>query len=913
MSEVVVRGYILPYSRGVDVIYAERVTGEKALEILAKIFRKVLSDFCRAPGRSVNSAEDLNKLLNMFTIYLKSLLYLDPIRDRDRVIIASPISYLYNYYIEKHIHGKRGKLYTKNGILNYVGNLADEVRRAKVGRKVEFETKDMLELLKVPADTRPAANTSGLLLHLLVTSAVASSIYIYRSRRVGFSSRKLALIRLLSLFHDVGKFITWSKHEESSARILRELLLDERYVEVGSEAWDIVNRAIEMLRSPPEKGVSEEYDIFRLADRCSSGFDRIIRLLPDALPNDTKRKLLEKINEYFGRAYRDLEDALKDKSVIQNWDFWNRYLSISDVEEITRKFCKYISRISTENRALMKLLSEDSADVLTDKIEIIRIDIRRIQQFIRSNDLRALMGGSRVVDIVVYASIPDLVMDLDPSIPYECITTFGGGNLTIIAPRDTYELIREKFCSECDLGIEISIGKSRFYENYTIVDRELSKSLTIEKTYDVKDKSIDLESIFKKCEFCGVEIALKDEDVAEGKRYICGRCSFKRKVGDDEYFIYRVEVYPEISDDEKALFLRDLLKGDIPVYIAGNSLKKACNPLLEEEKYKNLAIVKFDGNVIGQFMASSISITDAFERSIRVDYAVKSAVNEFYNLLKNVCVERGDSDTPLRFILGYMYCGGDDGAFIMPSKIALPFALYVMNKYYELMGGKSTLSVGIASAKPKHPIIPLFDSADELLSHAKSCGGRNLCYEYVHSRSEDKLSTVFRGAISFYYIDTGRVSSEYISDILDILYRDRVSTQKKYTYTLSDINQEHSILKLIRAAIPDLSNLDLSNPVFIKDILNRVFDKKFIDSLKDVREIVKNTLSISLAGGSDAKLRVAYMITKGGDEFKVVKEKKLLDIPTLISMLLYQDDEDGMILRLIDLELVIKLLGGGDL
>ena len=314
-------------------------------------------------------------------------------------------------------------------------------------------------------------------------------------------------------------------------------------------------------------------------------------------------------------------------------------------------------------------------------------------------------------------------------------------------------------------------------------------------------------------------------------------------------------------------------------------------------------------------MASSISITDAFERSIRVDYAVKSAVNEFYNLLKNVCVERGDSDTPLRFILGYMYCGGDDGAFIMPASLSIPFALYILNRYHELMGGKSTLSLAIVATKPKHPIIPLYEAADKLLHHAKSAGGRRLCYEFIHSQSLDRVSDRYRGAISILNVDTGRISEEYISDILGILWEDRVGIQNKHSYTLSSINNDDSILRLLRIAVPHITpNLyNLKNYVdkILQDIVLEYNEEtSYIDLLRDVREIVKDTVSISVAGTSDVKVKISYVTARGHEAFKLIRDRKLIDKGTLASLLLYID-KDGYALKLIDLEFIIKLLSGG--
>ncbi|MEM2294106.1 MAG: hypothetical protein QXX41_12610 [Nitrososphaerota archaeon] len=906
MNGFVVRGYILPYIKDKEVKYTERVQGKELIGTLKSIVDEVSKYVGR---RKIENAKQLNRFLDLILIRIKESLYLDPIIDEERVLIASPLFHLFNYYIKKYWYGEDLKpLYDKDGLSKFIENIREEVEGSLP--KSSPHLMKLFEALKMPADTRPVANTSSLLLHLIVTSAIASSIYINRSKDC--KDEDLAKVRLLSLFHDVGKFINWKEHEKESAKILRGWLLNEELIRRGSEAWNTVENVAEILEKGPQG--DRFYDILLNADRIASGFDRLIKFLPYGLSEQTKNDLLNKINQYFGRNLGSLEDALNLHEIRDDWRFWNEYLPIEYIEKITGEFCKNAFKSSYDNVVIKELLSEE-AHVLTREVEMVRIDVRGVQTYIKNNELRAIMGSSRIIDFVTYASLANVFFELKPPLPYECAVMFGGGNLTAIVPSGFGEKIKEKINKGLNIpGIEVAIGSSPLYNNYLISNSEMERNLGLNKIYgdleNIKDEAtefIRIDPMFKRCDSCGRKAA--STYISATNAYMCNECDYKYRVGGEEYFAYRIFVYPSIHSDEKVKLLGSRESPtDIPVFIAGHGVEEASHRR-EVENFYNLALVKFDANLVGQFMSSSLSITDAFERSIRVDYSTKCAVNEFYKLLKEVY--KDDGTVPLRFLLGYMYCGGDDGAFILPANLAIPFALYVVNRYYTKTGGKSTLSLSIVGAKPKHPIIPLYEAADRLLKHTKGTA-RGLQYELMVSESLDKLNG-FRGAISFINIDTGRVSEEYVLKILDELYADRVSIQKKNAYTLSSITEDSSIMKLIRLILPN-SNLELDNlDNVVRALLEKFADKgseeAYLKHLDGVREIVHNTLSISLAGTSDVNLKISYIATKS-DEFKLVKERKVIDTRTVLNSILHADDE-GPILSLIDLDFLAKLLGGG--
>ena len=316
---------------------------------------------------------------------------------------------------------------------------------------------------------------------------------------------------------------------------------------------------------------------------------------------------------------------------------------------------------------------------------------------------------------------------------------------------------------------------------------------------------------------------------------ICKDClDLKYRIGYETHFGYRWE---KLGLDKKESY--DKACKYILEYISGMEFEE-----LEKEKrrYKNIAIVKFDGNLIGQIIASVVSITDACERSYRIDYAVKKAFSEF--------LSKVDDETKNRIVLGTLYIGGDDGCLIVPSRIAIPLALHMMNGYFLSMGCKSTLSVGIAVAKPKHPISFLYESADELLEIAKK-GSREYAYK-IHAEGARNRKD-FRGALAFYTADGGVMDRHSIRTVLKHEYKERLSSQYKKPYILSERNSNRSIIRLL-SIIDGIHDID--------DLSKTI--EKLIDSSKDNKDIkeakkrILEILRVSVVEDSSVELKVLY-------------------------------------------------------
>lgn len=893
----IVRGYIIPYIKEDRIVYTEVINQEMREEILKyfleNIINKVKEDYIKRYKHKISTANDLNHFLNLLTIYIKSSLY----RDQISGIIIAPISGLYEHYILEHKKDLKciesRSLYTKRGLTDYVRMLVE--KKEKLIKKPEMEIIDMI--IKMPADTRIGLNTSSLIIHLLTTSGISSAIYISKGKDI--SIKELAILRLLSMFHDIGKIVEWEAHEKKSAFILKDIFNSE-IIEEGSEAWEVIEYVKKILNKEIKGDIY--YEIFRKADRIASGVDRVKELIPIVLSEDKKDKLEKKIIEYLTKIGITAKGNLEEdyKLIFDDWKFWNEFLSIEERVELTEDFCKNVSTISPNSKVYETLILKRTK---LEEVLVVKFDFAGIQRYIKSNDLRSLMSGSRIVDIIIYASIPDLIINL--GIPYECILIFGGGNLTAFIPFNKIDELKRKLLQLDIPGVKINIGNSPLYDSYVAINRKIENDiLKMKISSNIKpERNITLD-IYKKCEFCG-------EGFAEESKYeesLCKKCQYKYEIADYEYFRYRIGSFFDWKIESEYF---PLIKegADILFFIAGHSIEEAAKKRPIEE-YKNLAIVRFDGNIIGQFMASAISITDIFERSIRIDRAVKDAINKFYMMLK----ENSEEDA-LRFILGTLYVGGDDGVLIVPSWLSIPLSLYLLNYYYYSLGGKSTLSISIIGAKPKHPLIPLYECAGHLLDkYAKDKGGRKLCYEICHSKILDQVQNNFRGAIAFYNIDTGRLSSEYIDEILETLSeRDKVSMQYRHSYSLSDINEKHSIFKLLSLALPKSLgnidfpeiNLDALNEDFIKRMIKLHKIKGFIETLKDKKNVINDIISINIGGESDFYLKVAYVASKYSSESGI-------NAQSILKNLLEISEIGFQSFNLADLILLIKLLGGGE-
>jgi len=883
----VVRGYIIPIRKENDFLYSEIIDEEEAkrtFDGFKKIVSLVAEDFLN--GKKISSADDFNKVLNALILYLRSMFYLDPVPG----VIGSAISSAYVYYKFATLH-KVSKPYALKNIRDIYEKI-NKNRNSFVKDKLYNGQlrESIFRLLRFPADTRPASNTSSLLIHSLVTSAIAASLYLEKkSKDSSLAIKELAILRLASLFHDIGKVVDWTNHKKISSEFVQEIF---GYHVEGEEAKEILESAKKLIKES-EDSTSFLYEIFKEADIIASNVDRIKYLLLKVITqkSDLRSDLEKKMKEYSNSYEKNFNDLFE--KLFDDWQFWNKYISIDYIKKLTEEFCKIVSKISNDNPTFLELNGESSYNKLSEKIHIARLDIRQIQSYVKNNDLKAMIGGSRIIDIVTYLSSTFFLTE-ELKFPPELILYSGGGNITLLIPNSKRDEVVEKVKEFFEEGkIKIIIGFSPLFSEFSIINRNIDNDLSIIKMTESSFGMVN-QNIFQVCRYCGREYAqYKIVDAL-----ICETCNLKSKIGEELHFKEKCE---QLKIDFNKLSKR------IIEYISGHTLEEIESE--EIENYYNIALVRFDANLASQIMASCISITDAFERSIRIDYSVKKAFLDFLNIVSSIDKEVG-TEYYNRLVLGTVYIGGDDGCLLVPSVMAVPLALFLLNEYYLNMGGKSTLSIGIAVGKPKHPVSLLYSSAGWLLDKAKD-NTRKLAFDYSHREIVSSPSSKFRGGLMFFVADGSNMSEEALNSVLRQIYRDRLSLQYSHSFILSDQTEYNSIFRLL-CNISLYSGLNLSalNGDSIKKIINSsisknsLISKTFEEELREIRKEILKCMRATILGKCGLEIRIMFSMKEKEKE----KENKIIS-GIVYNLLSFSDNEATF--ALYDLYQMIKLLGGG--
>lgn len=864
---MIIRGYILPKRGDRGPVYVEEISEEEARAIYndtCSLIKATLDEFTRRGSAKIRSAEEMNLFLNAFVAYVKSLLTLEAIPEKylseARALQPSvrALFFYLSWYDEFRDLNEEDRPYGKRG-----GRIMHRILELSEKRGAALYTDEMREklyrILKFPADTRPGANTSSLLIHAMTASAIASSILINGVESHQSRARSLAVLRLACLFHDIGKMVEWREHESVSSMTLNSLFSEY----VDGDAKSIISEAASLIQErthPLRKYLIQ-------ADVTSSELDRIVEMFESLMRSSPSFVELEEKAKVWGglrRAY-------------MKWEFW-RGVGDDLVRSLTEEFCRRASSISEGTLNCIRIKPK----LLNPNVEMVRVDVRGIQSYIRLNDIWAMNGASREIDYILYVALPAYLIEKF-EIPLESVLYSGGGNVTLALPKNLVSRLDELCKHFNDTFFKgtpsyLIYGRSPLYNSFPWINSEIEEDLLRKKiffwTAGLSRTLVD-PNIYARCEVCGRYYA---ELQREGKA-VCEACSRRLEFGREHHFSVR----------SRALGLDwGKLSKCVIEYIAGHP---ACPEPAEEQL--NYAMVKFDGNLVGQLIGSSISLTDACERSFRIDSSVKIAVRSFLESL--------DVEDVRRLILGLMYVGGDDGVIMMPSRLALPFALHLLNEYYLNMGCKSSLSVGILAVKPKHPLINSIEASNELLSIAKSGETRRLSYEEVHAPQVSEPSNKFRGALVLFVSDTGWVTKETVSQVLSDMKEDGLSRMRE-SYILADPGEEGSVLRLtglVDAAYGSLGSIDAKS-------LIEAANKHFNDDrrLKTIRSVIYSIVRSSKFEGVGNAPYLIYMARESAsapdmERRDIFREmiRKLVD--------------RRMRIMLQDLYLVVKLIGGG--
>ncbi|MEM2966249.1 MAG: HD domain-containing protein [Candidatus Nitrosocaldaceae archaeon] len=873
MRDCIVKGCIIPKTINNTSTHIIEFNNDQCKQLYkeyVEFFKKYIKTYFNIrndSSRKLKNADDIRHFLDSYVLYLKSLIYIDalPLTLGYKGNIPSPTSLLRRYMSYSSFIDKNKDAIEK--IDSIVSSLKSEYEKESdddlLGSGYRLIENGLLDF---PADTRPAYNTSSLIHHMLITSSIASSLYMQQYKEA-YNKDDLQTLRLISLFHDIGKIEDWHKHQTISAELLKNELLE--YTE--GDAYELVIKASKLINGNYKLSISEQqlYELFKRADKFASASDRLQSILLDLLSKDSRDYVENKSREYGNDAFN-------------KWEFWESF-NYEDIKRLTEEFCKNISKMDISNPLIKSLESEDKREIepRSNEIIVVRFDFSSIQNYIKSSNIRVMNGASRLVDEVIYCKIPLYIIH-QFGLPAESVVYIGGGNLTAVFPEYLKDKI-DKLCKDFkEKEITLSYGYSFLYEIFLYTNREIDKSLgekklSVDNSLEIND-NIDIFNLWQVCESCGIKYIENNSENLPTERF-CKECKKKFKEGNEYHFKYRIKNI--LSEDDKI----DKLLNRIMEYIAGHSINEIIGNKLGESK--DIALIKIDGNIMGQFMASSVSLTDAFERSVRIDYSVKKAFHSFLEQLNNDTL-KGFRD---RIIMGLMYIGGDDSMILMPSVISIPFALHMLTEYNILMGKRSTLSISIFSGKPKHPVQLLKECSEFLLNITKN-KIRKYAQE-VHSGKDNG----FIGGLSFHITDVS-IDDKSLEVILKNIEEKHLGT----SYYILTYNQDNnSIFRLLNVLFNKFEGSSVDD--YIKELLKilvnpesgLLVEKEFNEKIRSLRnELIKN-MRVNVNGLSDNRLRILYTSRNNNNSIM------------LRNLLIYNEDEIRF--HLFDLYKLLKMVG----
>lgn len=899
----IVKGHIIPkYNQKNDELrYFTRFTQESA-NALYKRYIEFLKKYTalytqlmhlRNGKNKLTTSNHIKEFLNALIFYIKSFTTLDVVPEGllsdNRSLPPSSSSLLRCYpFIDNWKDLFNGNL--ADSIKTLEKRLTDQFNKLEDINRIlnELMWKEDKNILEFPADTRPGYNTSSLLLHMLTVSAIATAIYQYRYRD-GNINYDMQVLRLVSLFHDIGKMSDWHNHETISSQVLLDTL--EEFCE--GEALEIVKKSSDIIKRKDKD--NELYKIFKHADKFASSLDRMSSLLPKFMRNNWKKIEEKARSKGYGNNYLD------------NWKFWSEF-SIDEIIEFTEEFCINASKISSDNPAFN--ISNNSHtltnDILTNEVIVARLDFQSIQSYINSSKIRVMNGASRMVDIITTVLIPFYLVKKQ-DLAAESILYYGGGNITLVLPNNAIDKLNN--CKEYfrRSDVKLNYGYSLLYNNLARINHEIDVSLAEHKLIKSNETYCISPNIGARCVSCGSkEVSDTHAEWNEKTRSMCSSCITKCKIGDEYHFKKRIKALKLAEDNDTQL---EQLLENILEYIAGHTIEEIKKKDIDE--YKNIAYIKIDGNLMGQFMASSISISDAYERSVRIDGSLKRAFHEFLYKLNALSTNNSSKEYIKRIIMGIMYMGGDDAALIVPTTIALPLSIFMIDGYYHNMGKKSTLSIGIATAKPKHSIQLLKESSEYLLDEkAKDKKIREYAYS-VHSSSDAMID--FRGALSFWAADGGSLSEEALNYMVSSLSEQGLSSQPYIITGNISNNVNESIYKLLEIIRYVYGSSDTN---YVNILLNMLDDSSidiaqvYKERLLRIRNELLSTLQVNIDGRSDIILKIVFASkeknAKGGGKSEDTKIHALLLNLLRINA---KGNENEYVMPLYDLYQLMKVMG----
>ena len=738
--------------------------------------------------------------------------------------------------------------------------------------------------LRLPADTRPGHNTSGLIPHLLTTSAIAWALAIEEN----LGRMEASKVRLAAMLHDMSKPFDYRKHWKITDTVVDQVF--DREV-LGS---DFVDELAQLVREHHIRSGDVLGDIIHRADIDASSLDRMRRFVKEIL----RKELGDRFDTLFGAG----EEA---------WNEWERLEreSPGKIMELSKKFVEEMAKVK-----------ELDGEVLEkEKLLYFLVDIGGIQEFIyRTVDLRTVAASSYVVDFLLSAYLlmsiqHHLEAKRDVWFPVEAFMINGGGNLSFIAPASLRDAVIEclegiRNILEAKLGLRLYFGYSNLTDSFAETGAKAAAMVGLQKIKH--DKPAEYKTISPNlCNYCYTNpIEIMDKKA-------CQTCGGLHDIGSEFHFrkkwSAKLVLLPETIEIGGVEAAYDP-KMDFMIMIAGHSPSELADVQKGVRRKRNVAVVKFDANMMGKFFAQSISLTDALERSWRVDMSMKMAYQktlcEMYKAVTD-CIGGNKADLAVRqCYLGTLYMGGDDGLIICPSWASIPLSIGISKYFHNEMGQALTLGVGLAVTTPEHDVWSSIEAASELLKMAKKAGRK------ITPPSDSY------GAICFDIIEAGTLSKSAVKSRHYELVKEKLTAQPFMLGGSERLRRFDTILeKLLETQTSDLHDLFAKCWAVSR---SREVENEHQRTLKKVRSALKEPPEITRTSNELAiKLSFTYFnrqIARLGKEEEQKPEKK--EDPTVMAYkmvvnalreYLGTDRCDELLTPWADIDRLIKIVGGG--